>query len=38
MSNVIGPNNGQLQVHCDIEFAADLVELLDDYFYRLKLQ
>ena len=38
VSNVIGPNNGQLQVHCDIEFAADLVELLDDYFYRLKLQ
>ena len=38
MSNVIGPYNGQLQVRCDIEFAADLVELLDDYFYRLKLQ
>jgi hypothetical protein len=36
--NVIGPYKGQLQVHYDIEFAADLVELLDDYFYRLHLQ
>ena len=38
VTNVIGPYNGQLQVHYDIEFAVDLVELLDDHFYRLSLQ
>ena len=34
VSDIRGPRNGKLYLDYELEFSADLVEILDDYFYR----
>ncbi len=38
ISKMEGPMNGYYKVHYDIDFSPELVEIIDDYFFRLSMQ